>query len=286
MLFEDPNQQIVAATIRCVGDLDARPQATNVTTIFKNQSQPKEVRVAALNVLKDFGNAEEAIALGLGDKALRVESLKTIGTNANPQITAKALEIAANQPDLRTLQAALGALSRLSKTNGLKDLKIPAEVRLDFAQAVNAPISNDMLLVGGDAAEGKKIYEEKTEVACTRCHIVNGGGGTVGPALDGIGARQSREYLLESITAPNKIIAKGFEAVVITLTDQRTFNGALLREDDVIVELNSPDDGRLVIKKRDIRSMVKSLSAMPEGLSYHRRTRGVQEPDRVRFKGG
>ena len=91
-------------------------------------------------------------------------------------------------------------------------------------------------------------------------------GGTVGPSLDGIGPKQSREYLLESIVAPNKAIAKGFETAAITLIDQRVFNGTILREDDVIIEPNSPEDGPLIIRKREIKSTAKSLSAMPEGL--------------------
>ncbi len=52
-----------------------------------------------------------------------------------------------------------------------------------------------------------------------RCHKVNGIGGEVGPDLTGIGKKQQRDYLLESIVDPNKQIAKGYETVVITLTN-------------------------------------------------------------------
>jgi hypothetical protein len=43
-----------------------------------------------------------------------------------------------------------------------------------------------------------------------RCHKVGGDGGTVGPALDGIGARKDRGYLVESIVSPNRAYAEGY----------------------------------------------------------------------------
>ena len=60
------------------------------------------------------------------------------------------------------------------------------------------------------------IFTTKAELECVRCHKVNGpngelAGGEVGPELSGIGARQTRTYLLESIVDPNKQIAQGFE---------------------------------------------------------------------------
>src|SRR5665213_2799467 len=54
-------------------------------------------------------------------------------------------------------------------------------------------------LVGGNAAAGDKIFHNRTDVSCVRCHAVHGSGGIVGPVLDGIGARKDRRYILESI---------------------------------------------------------------------------------------
>ena len=53
-------------------------------------------------------------------------------------------------------------------------------------------------LQGGDAASGDKIFHERTDASCLRCHTVHGTGGIVGPVLDGIGSKQNRDYLLES----------------------------------------------------------------------------------------
>jgi quinoprotein glucose dehydrogenase len=62
-------------------------------------------------------------------------------------------------------------------------------------------------LAGGDAERGEAILSDKEEVSCLRCHKINGNGGEVGPDLTGIGKRQDRRYLLESIVVPNRQIA-------------------------------------------------------------------------------
>src|SRR3712207_7334905 len=54
-------------------------------------------------------------------------------------------------------------------------------------------------LVGGDAGRGRTIFNERADVQCLRCHAVKGEGGNAGPDLAGIGRRQTREYLLESV---------------------------------------------------------------------------------------
>src|SRR5262249_33509307 len=70
-------------------------------------------------------------------------------------------------------------------------------------------------LKGGDAETGKQIFLEKSEVSCLRCHKLNGVGGEVGPELTHIGKEQKREYLLESIVAPSKQFAKGYESITL-----------------------------------------------------------------------
>jgi cytochrome c2 len=67
------------------------------------------------------------------------------------------------------------------------------------------------VLKGGDAIRGGLIFKNHPQVQCLRCHKIAGDGGTVGPALDGIGKLRDRPYLLESIVYPNKAYAEGFK---------------------------------------------------------------------------
>jgi mono/diheme cytochrome c family protein len=78
-----------------------------------------------------------------------------------------------------------------------------------------------------DAVRGENIFLKHQTAACNRCHQVGGEGGVIGPALDGIGSRKEKDYLLESLLEPGATIAEGYPGEVspmppmnLLLTDQ------------------------------------------------------------------
>jgi quinoprotein glucose dehydrogenase len=120
---------------------------------------------------------------------------------------------------------------------------------------------------GGNAEQGKKIFLERPDAQCVRCHKINGVGGDVGPDLSHVGAQKDRQFLIESILLPNKEIAQGFESVTVALKNGTSYAGVLKRESADELVINSPEEGGLVtIKKSDIQSRQKGLSPMPEGM--------------------
>ena len=123
-----------------------------------------------------------------------------------------------------------------------------------------------MALQGGDPRAGRRIFFQRADVACVRCHKVDKQGGDVGPELTGIGTRQNRQYILESILFPNAQIAAGFETTVATLKNDDMVVGILKSEDANQLVLNTVDNGPVTIKKSDLESRARGLSAMPEGL--------------------
>ncbi len=68
-------------------------------------------------------------------------------------------------------------------------------------------------VAAGDIKRGEQIFFKHAAVACVLCHTLKGQGSTVGPALDGIASRATPQYITESLLEPNKVLAKGFEAV-------------------------------------------------------------------------
>jgi quinoprotein glucose dehydrogenase len=123
-------------------------------------------------------------------------------------------------------------------------------------------------LYGGDAERGRAIFFDRGEVGCVRCHTIAGHGGQVGPELTKIGAEKTREYLLESVVDPNKVIAKGFETVVLALNDGRQIAGILKSEDAHQLTLLTPQLGRLVtIEKSQIDERTSGKSAMPQDVA-------------------
>lgn len=62
----------------------------------------------------------------------------------------------------------------------------------------------------GDPERGLAIFQQHPIAACNRCHKIRDQGGVVGPPLDGIAARKTRDYLYESLVDPNRTIAEGY----------------------------------------------------------------------------
>ncbi|MGA2193477.1 MAG: cytochrome b N-terminal domain-containing protein [Nitrospirota bacterium] len=54
----------------------------------------------------------------------------------------------------------------------------------------------------GTASEGRKIY---AQLGCSSCHSINGTGGKVGPALDHVGSRRDRNWLIAHFKDPRKL---------------------------------------------------------------------------------
>ncbi|MFO0803169.1 MAG: PVC-type heme-binding CxxCH protein [Gemmataceae bacterium] len=124
-------------------------------------------------------------------------------------------------------------------------------------------------LAGGDAEKGRAIFLNNNAVYCVRCHKLEGNGGEVGPALDGIAGGpmpKSRRYLLESIALPSAQIAKGFETAVLTLVDGRVVSGIVKEETKKQVKLLTAEAKELVIPAEDIESRRTGPSAMPDDL--------------------
>ena len=62
----------------------------------------------------------------------------------------------------------------------------------------------------GDAARGEEIFTKHEVAACSRCHVVDGKGGAVGPALDTLATRKGADYIRRSLLEPNADIAEGY----------------------------------------------------------------------------
>jgi quinoprotein glucose dehydrogenase len=121
-------------------------------------------------------------------------------------------------------------------------------------------------LAGGDAKAGREVFMKRQDVSCLRCHKVGGEGGTMGPDITGIGSRHDRTYLLESIVAPNKHIAPGFESATVRLKNGTVHNGVVKGETDAELHLEI-ETGPIVLKKDEINLRRAAPSPMPENIA-------------------
>jgi quinoprotein glucose dehydrogenase len=121
-------------------------------------------------------------------------------------------------------------------------------------------------LEGGDAEKGRRVFFEKTQLSCVRCHKIDRAGGEVGPDLTLIGKQKDRRYLLESLCLPDAQVAKGFETAVIANDAGHVFTGIVKTDTDDHVELVQSDGSQKRIPAEEIVARRKGKSSMPDDL--------------------
>jgi quinoprotein glucose dehydrogenase len=294
------------------GALGIKGVGPALLALVADSRQPGPVRVETLKALRTLKDARlrQAMELALKDPDPHVRAQgRRVFAELEPAQTVKALEPVLENGATAERQAALDILGE-SKQPGADALlarwldrlrrgEVPAEIRLDLLEAAArrpakevkdrlgrfeaARPKGDKLapyreaLAGGDAENGRRVFLYKTEVACLRCHKVNGEGGEVGPDLAGIGSRQKREYLLEAIVDPNRQIAKGYETVVLTLASGQVKTGILKAEDAKAVRIITPEGVLLTIPRDEIDRRARGPSAMPDDLTRHLSRRELRD---------
>ena len=120
----------------------------------------------------------------------------------------------------------------------------------------------------GDAAHGEKLFRDLKGLACIKCHAVGGQGGQVGPDLAGIALKYKPEDLMTSVLEPSKVIAQGYETIIVTTDQGITLTGVFKGETADAVSL-ADKDGKLVsVPKKEIDTRKFSpVSTMPNGLN-------------------
>ena len=202
-------------------------------------------------------------ALATGSLTEKQSALATLATVKGPEADAllkqwmEGVLAGTVAPELE-----LDVLEASAQREPLKDLLARYRGRLD---AKDASAAWKACLVGGNAEAGKKVFIERAELSCVRCHKVQGEGGEVGPELTGLGKKNGRGYLLTSILYPNAAIATGFENVLVTLKGGQSYAGIIKSESATELVLNSAEDGLVTVKKSEITAREKGLSGMPEG---------------------
>ncbi len=120
----------------------------------------------------------------------------------------------------------------------------------------------------GDAKRGERLFHDLKGLACVKCHAVAGRGGQVGPEMAGIGLRYKREELMTSILEPSKVIAQGYETLVVTTTAGRTLTGVFKGETaDAINLTDAEGKAHSVLKKNVEERAFSPVSTMPNGLN-------------------
>jgi quinoprotein glucose dehydrogenase len=248
------------------------------------QSGRSKLRAAASDLLSSL---DPERALRIMDEALRSGSLRerqqayrTLGRMTHERADAHLLR---GLDDLLagTLEAAVqldvvtAARERAKRKGG--------EALVTKLQAMDArfpagpdPLPSRLLtLEGGDAELGRKIFRDKTEVSCRRCHAVGAEGATdrgalAGPNLAGVGTRYDRMYLLRSLLQPSADLSPGYAEIMVETKEQDVYRGRVVSETETELVLDTVEVGqieRVTVKKSLIIHRQTEKSSMPEDVA-------------------
>ncbi len=291
---------VLEGWLKLVERFKVRESGAHVAPLLQ-PTRPSPVRRAALRALAaiDWPELRDAVTVALSDRdgELRAEALEAL-TKLSPEDARPLAEQCLASGELRERRSACrilatlpgaevnAALSRqldklragLFPVEASFDLLAAARARKDAAldasiAAIEAPRAADAQLApfldalfGGDREEGKRVFREKAETNCLRCHKVEWDeGGDVGPDLRGVGRRLSRLQVLESIVAPNRAVSAGFRTTVFALRDEKLVEARVLLEDETKFRVMDANAKVFDIPKSDVEEKRDGISAMPEG---------------------
>lgn len=289
------------AAIAAVASLKLAPALPALHAVVADAAQSITVRVAALKALDGFGDAQLASTAELAARSdspeLRMAALP-ITSRLKPDTAVASLASLIERGTVREQQTAFRALGEakdpaadtviLDQLQKLAAGQVRPAAQLELLEAAalradprvkqaladrDAALAKDpdpvapfrVALEGGNAREGRGVFQYNPVMQCIRCHRYSDEpGGEAGPNLAGVGSRHDRSYILESIIKPSAKIAPGFEIVTVTKNDGTTVVGTLVERGDKGVRVKTGETETTLVAAADIKSVESAPSAMPE----------------------
>ena len=107
-----------------------------------------------------------------------------------------------------------------------------------------------ILALQGDADRGRALFFEDQTVQCRTCHRIEGQGRSLGPDLDGIGAKYSDREILEAILEPSARIEPEYRSFVLETTSGLLHSGLLVEQTDDLVILRDAQGQEIRVDPR------------------------------------
>lgn len=153
--------------------------------------------------------------------------------------------------------------------NGFEDSEIWAIVA--YLRSLAPP---KQTAVVGDPVKGKGLFDS---VGCSKCHMVNGNGGRLGPDLSRVGAARSAAYMIESIREPDKELSTlmldpnnhyavplSYGTVTVVTADGERVQGVALNEDTYTIQMMTEEQSLRFFQKKEVKEVIhERKSLMP-----------------------
>jgi quinoprotein glucose dehydrogenase len=228
----------------------------------------RSAAVKQLLMIEPARGLAAALAMAQSDAvALRQKGYRLLAESKTPEAAALFRErLTAIETELPGALLDLLESAADVKDAAVNDLLIAYEKGIDPSDLMNA---FKPALEGGSVERGKEIFLTHAAGQCSKCHKIDGDGGIAGPELTGIGSRQQKEYLLESLIAPSKVVVPGYGITLVTLKNGESLGGMLMKENEQSIVISAPDpqnpDKQIerTIPMSEVENRQPPVSAMP-----------------------
>lgn len=173
----------------------------------------------------------------------------------------RAPSLNANRRYFRLSEAAIFEVVK----NGIKGTAMPGIELADldvwrivaFIRNIRATASDN--IVPGNVEQGMTIFNGAG--GCTKCHMIRGNGGTIGPDLSSIGAQVSLQKLQEALTQEGSIPA-GYRPVKVTTNSGEVVQGIAKNEDAFSLQILDEKNKLHLFDKQELRSVAFSKKSL------------------------
>ena len=125
-------------------------------------------------------------------------------------------KVTARESDWAEVDVVFNSGNRTKASINLLQVAASGDAFFDDVKLCELTMVGEAPVTAGVPARGEEIFWKHPVAACMNCHMVGGKGSAIGPALDGIATRATPAYIHESLTEPNKVLAKGYEKLGVS----------------------------------------------------------------------
>jgi quinoprotein glucose dehydrogenase len=292
----DDNPEVLVGALKLLSALQLKGHEDRLVQLLRTNPSP-EARAEALNALGsiDYDQLAQVMRMGMndenaqvrrtavtliGDLSLTKEELPAV---VNPIFSKGGvgeqqalLQVLAEMP-VEKSEVVLSEVLQKAARGGIDEAvmldvmeaasnKDSEMVKKELAALNNQGYGTDAYaetLYGGSWWNGQSVFTSNPTAQCVRCHALNGSGGQVGPPMDNIGNRLTREQILEALIEPSKRIAPGYGSVALTLTNGQEVTGLLEEENEEGLVLRTSDAEPLEVAHSRIQTRRNLPSGMP-----------------------
>lgn len=137
---------------------------------------------------------------------------------------------------------------------------------LAAARGGGAPAEAWSPYLPGDPRKGEALFFDASgAAACAKCHSVRGKGGQVGPELTQVAGTRDPRFIVESILEPSRVIASGYEPILVVTKAGRYITGILKREDAATLEVLDGQAELQRVAKADIAQRAPQTTSLMPG---------------------